>query len=27
MGSGLATVDEHLAVLETASGVLKPFDG
>jgi len=27
MGSGLATVDEHLAVLETASVVLKPFDG
>jgi probable F420-dependent oxidoreductase len=26
MGAGLRTVEEHLAVLETASGVLKPFD-
>ena len=26
MGAGLRTVEEHLAVLETASGALKPFD-
>jgi hypothetical protein len=27
MGAGLATVDDHLRVLETAAGILKPLDG
>ena len=27
MGAGLRTVDDHLRVLETAAGILKPLDG
>jgi probable F420-dependent oxidoreductase len=27
MGAGLRTVDDHLSVLETAAGILKPLDG
>jgi probable F420-dependent oxidoreductase len=27
MGAGLGTVDDHLRVLETAAGILKPLDG